>query len=160
MKKFFVIILVVILLLSLSACAEKKTTIERQTFQNEVHWELAAERQEQIILKEIEYTNTYYRAKISGNLFYNADNNPNLYQIPEQEVEFRQEQGAIWSSIISVEKLGVITIYAHRLGEEYIPSDQECQFDNFVMTTDGYKSYKHINFLFYSNQMYLLFDTV
>lgn len=137
----------------------KKTTIEQQTFQIEVSWELAEEHQEQIILKEIEYTNTYYRAKISGNLFYNADNNPNLYNITEQEVEFRQEQGAIWSTTISVEELGVISIYAHRLGEGYIPSDKKCQFDEFIMTTNEYEHYNHINFLFYSNQMYLLFVT-
>lgn len=165
MKRLFAIVPVAISLLFLSACSEisftpsgeKKTTIDQQTFLIETSWELAAEHQEAITLKEIEYTNAYYHAKMSGELFYNADDNPNSYEIAEQEVEFRQEYGTIWSTTISVEQLGEMTIYAHRLGDGYI-SDKEYSFDDFTMTAIEYRSYSYINFFFYSNQTYLLFE--
>lgn len=157
MKRLFALALIVLSLWPFSACGEKATSIEQQIFQIDMSWELAAEHQEQITLKEIEYTNSYYRAKISGVLYYNADSNSNSYEISEQKVDFYQEYGQIWSTIVSVEQLGEITIYAHRLGDGYI-ANKKCQFDDFIMTVEEYHSYRHINFLFYSNKIYLLFE--
>lgn len=165
MKRLIATVLLFVSLLSLSACVEisfpsggeKKETIDRQTFLMERSWGEAGGRQEQIAFTDIEYTNTYYRTKISGKLFYCADDDPDSYEIVEQEVNFRQEHGAIWSATVSVERLGEITVYAHRLGDGYI-SEAEYQFDGVTMTAIEYRYYREINSLFYANQTYFLYE--
>lgn len=63
----------------------------------------------------------------------------------------------LWSATVSVERLGEITVYAHRLGDGYI-SEAEYQFDGVTMTAIEYRYYREINSLFYANQTYFLYE--
>ncbi len=119
---------------------------------------MAAERQYKFVFKDVEYTNSYYKAKIYGSLFMENNEASSVYEIHEQSVSFKQECGNIWSTKILVEELGEINIYAHRLGMNFISSKGEVKYDEITITANEYETYLAINQIFYSNQSYLLFD--
>ncbi len=154
--RFFVVCLLCLTAFAFSACIDK-TNVDKQVYQVNVPWELAAEHQEQIILKDVEYTNTYYRATISGTLLYLDGDTFSRYEITEQTVDFRQECGDIWFTKISVEKLGEITLFGNRLGDDFV-SKREIQCDDFTLTAMEFRTYREFSFLFYSNMQYLLFS--
>ncbi len=162
MKKVFAVFAACLLCLTLfafSACEDKtKTNVDAQIYQVDVPWGLAAGHQERITLKDVEYTNTYYRATISGTMLYlKKDASFTRYEIAEQNVEFSQEYGDVWSTKISVEGLGEVTLYGNRLGDGFV-SKSEIQCDNFTMTAMEYRTYREFSFLFYSDMQYLLFQ--
>ncbi len=155
MKKIFVVVTACLLCLAFSACSDK-INIEKRVYQIDVPWEMAAEHQEQIILKDVEYTNSYYRASISGTLLYENYDDFVRYEINEQKADFRQVWGDVWSAKISVDGLGEITLYGNRLGDGYV-SSRELQCDRFTLTAMEFRTYKEFSFLFYSDRQYLLF---
>lgn len=158
MKRVFISIvasLLLVLTFTLAACGNGVTKRREQVYQIDAPWDLAAERQHQIVLKDVEYTNFYYKAKICGSLFMESNKASDVYEIHEQSINFKQKCGSIWSAKISVEGLGEIDIFAHRLGKNFLADKGEIKCDEITITALEYETYLNINFIFYSNQSYL-----
>lgn len=143
---------------ALAACGNGITKRQKQIYQIDAPWDLAAERQYQITLRDVEYSNSYYKAKIYGSLFMENNETSGVYDICEQEVSFKQECGTIWSTKISIAEFGEISLYAHRLGIKFLADKGEVKYDEITITANEYETYLNINLIFYSNQSYLFFS--
>lgn len=115
--------------------------------------------QETMYLKNITYSNTFYKADISGTVCVPKTQYEQTYTIESQTVTFTQVYGHIWKAGVTIVGLEEpITIYASRAGENYTGGSEQLECEERVISAFEMKKYTHIKYLFFGEINYLKYE--